>query len=723
MRFLRKWCCAAAFGYMTVVSAQTWNTIGNNIAGTDYLGGTAASTQPLRLTHMGAFPIEFRTNATLRMRMNHNLSQNINGTGFLSRNGFLGLSGNSTFFAGTAANPGPFSRLHLDDNANPLLGTYRLWMKNGVYMSGNNDMMYVGQLYRAGFDESDAVVAWGDNTFAPAGPDHLRFLFMGNAANEGLEVTRITGEGKFGIGDFNTPNVEPSERLHLYDGRLRIQQLPSDPQMAAQNPTQVMVVDNTPLPSGEHGVVKWRDGNNLDCKWNMTVGFLNHVYTAVGPPTVPCPDDIDAIGIGVDLSVTVPLAKLNVVTNDFSEGVRILQSGGYANTIGLYINGQGGITNNYGMKVDAVANNPSTHNYGGFFDATGPAPRSRAVSGRTNGASYTSYAGEFLAYDAATWTTGTTGRAYGGVDRIGVDGRAVAGTQPDGNFGVATNVSGVRGIADCGGSGTTGIGVYGEANNCTNTWAGYFAGNVNSTGTGYYVNGVFVASDESLKTNIEPLGSAMDVIAHLQPKSYLFAPSDHPHLSMPEGQQAGFLAQEVEEVLPALVSSTSVLAIVDSSGQELSPALEYKAVNYAGMVPYLIAAMQEQSAMIASQNERLAQMEEMLAACCASPTGSDQRIRMENNGTLAGEERLLKIQPNPFSQATTLYYTLERTGRMQLMANSADGKQLRVLHEASMEAGQYQLEWNTTDLGAGVYYVTLLLDGEPIVKKAVKVQR
>lgn len=32
----------------------------------------------------------------------------------------------------------------------------------------------------------------------------------------------------------------------------------------------------------------------------------------------------------------------------------------------------------------------------------------------------------------------------------------------------------------------------------------------------------------------------------------------------------------------------------------------------------------------------------------------------------------------------------------------------------------------TTDhgsAGAGVYYVTLLLDGEPIVKKAVKVQR
>jgi hypothetical protein len=38
-----------------------------------------------------------------------------------------------------------------------------------------------------------------------------------------------------------------------------------------------------------------------------------------------------------------------------------------------------------------------------------------------------------------------------------------------------------------------------------------------------------------------------------------------------------------------------------------------------------------------------------------------------------------------------------------------------------MEAGEYRYEWYTADLSAGIYYVTLLLDGEPVVKKAVKV--
>jgi hypothetical protein len=60
---------------------------------------------------------------------------------------------------------------------------------------------------------------------------------------------------------------------------------------------------------------------------------------------------------------------------------------------------------------------------------------------------------------------------------------------------------------------------------------------------------------------------------------------------------------------------------------------------------------------------------------------------------------------------------------MQLLANSADGKALKVLQEATLEAGAYQYNWETTDLTPGVYYVTLLLDGEPLVKKAVKVVR
>ena len=117
-------------------------------------------------------------------------------------NSYVGIGPSS----GIIGTQGPWSKLHLDDGGGVITGSYRPWMKNGMYMSGNNDMMYVGQLFRSGADESDAVIAWGDNASSPAGPDHLRFLFMGAGA-EGFETMRLTGDGYYGIGDFNAAGV------------------------------------------------------------------------------------------------------------------------------------------------------------------------------------------------------------------------------------------------------------------------------------------------------------------------------------------------------------------------------------------------------------------------------------------------------------------------------------------------------------------------------------
>ena len=57
-----------------------------------------------------------------------------------------------------------------------------------------------------------------------------------------------------------------------------------------------------------------------------------------------------------------------------------------------------------------------------------------------------------------------------------------------------------------------------------------------------------------------------------------------------------------------------------------------------------------------------------------------------------------------------------------LIVNGSDGKHLQVLEEAVRSEGQYQYVWHTAHLAPGIYYVTLLLDGEPMVKRAVKVR-
>jgi Chaperone of endosialidase len=86
---------------------------------------------------------------------------------------------------------------------------------------------------------------------------------------------------------------------------------------------------------------------------------------------------------------------------------------------------------------------------------------------------------------------------------------------------------------------------------------------------GAYTN----ASDASLKTNVLPLGSGLSEILALKPSAFTWIADDVPGL--------GFIAQEVQTVLPMLVST-------DNNG--------IMGVNYDGIIPVLVKAFQEMTA-------------------------------------------------------------------------------------------------------------------------------
>jgi len=230
------------------------------------------------------------------------------------------------------------------------------------------------------------------------------------------------------------------------------------------------------------------------------------------------------------------------------------------------------------------------------------------------------------------------------------------------------------------------------------------------------VNTTVYTSDQSLKTSIEAAPSCLPIIDALQPKQYRFTQAATDALGVDQEQHVGLIAQELEQVLPTLVHEVVMPAEIDSLGNQLAAQWSYKGVDYVSLIPYLIGAVKELSAQNAS-------MQEQLSNCCNNSEG--QRLApatglMDNDQLATGDARLLRIAPNPFIDRTTLHYTLERSGRMQLVVNSADGRDLRVLSDAQREAGDYQVEWDTTRMAPGVYYITLLLDGEPLVKRAVK---
>ena len=759
--------------FLGALMLTTWKVMGQsttpgNVAGanTDFLGWDntfPANNFPLRVRHDLNQPIEWWTDAIQRLRLYPTGIGTINGFQ-VPNSGFLGLSGRPGFFTGT---PGPFSRMHLVDsigtntvNIYAQSASFRPWQRNGVTFTGNADHGYVGQKYNA-MDQTDMVVHWGNdpgpNQFAP---DYLRFIFTGGYDStvttgarswEGLESMRLSpvndSSAFVGVGDFwratvlSSAVVNPSERLDVLDRTIRIQRLLPD----YQNDTleNIVVSDST-------GRLHWRPLSSIqvsDCDWiieneGVSGGAVSHnVYTAVNASD-DCPDADDAVGIGVDLASSAAQAKLGVLSTahaigvDVDEqlsgssttGVRVRSTGGTALNEGIYVKaqqGSGEAAENYGVYIDALGagENSSDWNYGLHAELSGGSYRTRGVSAHTTGARFTAIAGWFIADDEAVYTRGALGYARGGELRYGVEGRADAGTVNGQNWGPASSAIGVRRFADAGDDCPLAIGVYGEATGATDTsanWAGYFRGDVQITGDLWH-GATMIFSDENLKTDIEDVTGALGQVLQLQPKTYEYNSSAYPMLNLSEAPQIGLLAQDVQQVVPEAVASTVVPAQYDSLGNETTAAFPVMGIDYVKLIPLLIGAFQEQQTTIAG-------MQQQLAACCAAPTDSDQRngsigTETEEEKLTPAQERLLRIAPNPFTDRTTLYCNLERGGRMQLIANSADGRDLIMLAEGQREAGEFQHLWSTEQLAPGVYYVTLLLDGEPVVKRAVKVGR
>jgi len=91
------------------------------------------------------------------------------------------------------------------------------------------------------------------------------------------------------------------------------------------------------------------------------------------------------------------------------------------------------------------------------------------------------------------------------------------------------------------------------------------------------------SSDARLKQNIETVPDALSTILGLRGVTYDWNPNVPNAIKEVKGRQYGFLAQELEQVLPALVK----------------PGLNgYKAVNYQGVIPVLVEAVKAQQSQI-----------------------------------------------------------------------------------------------------------------------------
>ncbi|MCH7677379.1 tail fiber domain-containing protein, partial [candidate division KSB1 bacterium] len=98
------------------------------------------------------------------------------------------------------------------------------------------------------------------------------------------------------------------------------------------------------------------------------------------------------------------------------------------------------------------------------------------------------------------------------------------------------------------------------------------------------------SSDRRLKKNITTLDHALDKVLNLRGVSFEWKKEGARNRNPQQGVQIGFVAQEVETVVPELVKT-------DSEG--------YKSVAYANVTALLVEAVKGQQKTIAEQNTQL----------------------------------------------------------------------------------------------------------------------
>jgi len=321
--------------------------------------------------------------------------------------------------------------------------------------------------------------------------------------------------------------------------------------------------------------------------------------------------------------------------------------------------------------------------------------------------------------------TGLQSRAMGGTSSVtGASGSATATANGSGGslFGMVAGASSNNGGSDY--SGYTVYGLYATTTGTASTayWAGYFNGDV-------YGSDFIEPSDEMLKSNIQDAGNSLDQLLLLNPKLYNFNHNAYPGMNLPQGQRCGIMADDMAQHFPSLVKNVEQPATFDEEGNIVHEAVNFTGVNYVGLVPHVVDAVQELKAIIDAQQAQIEALTALVASCCAAD--SDKSMNQGSGSTGSPTEPAdfdLQIEkatldqnvPNPFQNETSITYRIPTQAQVRVRILGQNGQQIDTLVDGLMPKGEYKIIWNASHLPAGMYYYTLEADGIELVKKAVK---
>lgn len=316
-----------------------------------------------------------------------------------------------------------------------------------------------------------------------------------------------------------------------------------------------------------------------------------------------------------------------------------------------------------------------------------------------------------------------------GENNIGVWGLSVSASASNVNYGVKGY--GANGSTNYGGyfsaevNGSTNIGVYGSATGASTNWGAYISGDG-------FIGTSWTSSDEKLKRDVRTVNGGLETLLRLQPKEYYFQQDKYPSMNLPSGKNYGLIAQEVEGVIPGLVRDITNPAHYDNEGNMVYDTIQFKGINYTGLIPFTIQAIKEQQVMIEGQNKMMQEKEERILKL----EKEIKELKAEMNKTISNEkyglpnypksENQVSVEeteasaedmpilsqntPNPFDEKTIIHFYIPKgiQGASIKLFNQ-NGVVLRLFSISGEGPGNIEIEGGT--LTTGTYYYSLMVNG------------
>ena len=247
----------------------------------------------------------------------------------------------------------------------------------------------------------------------------------------------------------------------------------------------------------------------------------------------------------------------------------------------------------------------------------------------------------------------------------------------------------------------------------------YCPGNIaiDVNGGGVFAGGTYIPAGRTIMTEVEEVANAMDRIQNLRAVNFNYT-QDDPTLFLPAGQQVGFMAEDMEKVMPEAVATTSY-------GE--------KAINMEAVVPYLVEGVKELDNRSAAdqlvndeQSIRIQELENEVAELKAlvGQLLGDQTSSKGAQGSLdvnVEMPRLDQNAPNPFDQITRIsYFVPAKAGVASIQVVNLTGQ---VMGEYDAQIGNGQLEIPVGSMTDGIYFYSLIVDGEKVATRRMVITK